>query len=246
MKIKLSGHNDIAIVTLDNGATNAITRDLINLFIETLSDAEKRFNGIVIRGNEKFFSMGFYLPELLSLSQEEFKEFYDSFNELILKIFSISVPTCSILEGHAVAGGFILALATDFRIALPGKKIGLNEINLGVPVPFLAKELLKRLTKERIATKLLYSGDFITTDEGFNFDLIDALENNDTILTKSINLIDNYKNKPKKVFDVIKKSMVSSVISNFEKFRDIDRRHFLDCWYTEEAQKILKETAKKF
>jgi len=246
MKIKTTDINDVAIVTLDNGVTNAITRELIKDFTEVIGDIEKRYKGLIIRGNEKFFSMGFYLPELLSLSQPEFEQFYDNFNELILKIFTLSIPTCSVIEGHAVAGGFIIALSTDFRIASPDRKIGLNEINLGVPVPFLAKELLFRLTDQRNTAKFLYSGDFITTDEGAKIGVIDEIDSSDEVLTNGLNLIDIYKNKSRIAFDVIKKSLSFEILSKLQSYKEWDKKTFFECWYSPESQEILKETAKKF
>lgn len=246
MKIKLSDTNGIAVVTLDDGVTNAITRDLIGDFTAIINDIEKNCKGLIIKGNEKFFSMGFYLPELLSLTRDEFENFYNSFNDLIIKIFTLPVPTCSLLEGHSVAGGFIIALSTDFRIALPDKKIGLNEINLGVPVPFLAKELLSRLTDKRNARRLLYSGDFITTDEGNNIGLIDEIDTSNDLLERGLILIDTYSKKPTNAFEVIKKSISFDILSRFESYRDLDKKCFLNCWYSEESQMILKETAKKF
>lgn len=244
--ISLSEFSGIAIVKMENGVTNAISREFIRYFTAVINDIEKTYKGIIITGNEKFFSMGFYLPELLTLSPDEFVDFYDSFNDLIIKIFTLSIPTCSLLEGHSVAGGFIIALSTDFRIGVSNKKIGLNEINLGVPVPFLAKELLSRLADSRNTKKLLYTGNFITTDEGNDIGIIDEISALSDILDKGLKIIDTYSSKSSKALKVIKKSISFDINSSFEKYRDWDRRCFLDCWYDKETQSILKETAKKF
>lgn len=246
MKVRFSEINEIAVVTLDNSVSNSITIELIKDFANLIANLEKNYKGLIIKGNEKFFSMGFNLPQLISFSQSEFEEFYDSFNDLILKIFTLSFPTCSVIEGHAVAGGFIIALSTDFRVAVSNKKIGLNEINLGVPVPFLAKELLFRLTDKKNATKLLYTGDFISTDEGLNIGLIDLIDNSIDIISKGIDFIDNYKKKPNISFEAIKKSLSLEIVSRFQKYRDWDKKTFLECWYNPSSQEILKETAKKF
>ena len=50
------------------------------------------------------------------------------------------------VAGHAVAGGCVLALATDLRLIAAGKKlIGLNEVTIGLPVPYLADLALRQL-----------------------------------------------------------------------------------------------------
>jgi enoyl-CoA hydratase/carnithine racemase len=246
MKILLEEKEDIAIVKMNNGVTNAIDQSLINDFENTLELVEKNNRGLIIFGNEKFFSMGFNLPLLLKLNRNDFEKFYTSFNELVIKLFTLSIPTLSVIEGHAVAGGFILAIATDYRIAVIDKKLGLNEINLGVPVPILAIELLERLTDKKKCENLLYSGELIKTQDALKYNIIDEIVSTEEIAIKAFEKIKLLSTKPKKAFSNIKRFLHEEIVNKFKEFRDLDKEKFLDCWFSEEAQAILIETAKKF
>ncbi|MCX7770253.1 MAG: enoyl-CoA hydratase/isomerase family protein [Proteobacteria bacterium] len=246
MKSLLEEKDSIAILKLNNGVTNAISQDLIDDLSKKLDIIEKNFKGLIIRGNEKFFSMGFNLPELIVMDKSSFEKFYESFNELILKIFTLPLPTISVIEGHAVAGGFIIAISTDYRIALADKKLGLNEINLGVPVPFLAIELLERLSGKRIAENLLYSGDLIKTQDALRFSIVDEIIEPNEIFEKTVEKIKNLASKPQRAFENIKSLLITQLKEKYTRFKELDKEKFLECWYTEEAQTILKETAKKF
>ena len=120
--IRVDMCDDIAVLELDNGVTNAINSELAAELSKVLRDAEANARGVVLCGNEKFFSMGFNLPELIELDREGMREFLFGFNEAIRDLYVLPLPTALSIEGHAIAGGTILGLAADFRIAAAGKK----------------------------------------------------------------------------------------------------------------------------
>ena len=98
---------------------------------------------MLLCGGNKFFSIGLDLPALLKLDRPAMHHFLEDFNDLCLALFTAAFPTACALAGHAVAGGNILALTCNYRYAISGKKIGLNELKLGVPVPYLADMILR-------------------------------------------------------------------------------------------------------
>jgi Delta3-Delta2-enoyl-CoA isomerase len=136
-KVSMEVQNDIAIVRLSNGVTNAISPDLVSALGTTVDQVKKECRGMVLTGGDKFYSIGFDLPSLLPLDREGILDFFVSFNCVILAAFTLPMPTVSAVAGHAAGGGNIIALAGDYRFMAEGKKrIGLNEVNLGLPVPF--------------------------------------------------------------------------------------------------------------
>lgn len=246
MKVLLVEKEDYAIIKLNNGVTNVINTELVDDLKKTLDTAEKHYKGVILTGNEKFFSMGFNLPELLQLNKNDFENFYISFNELILKLYTISIPTLSVIEGHAVAGGFIIAIATDHRLAIPDKKMGLNEINLGVPVPVLAIEILERLTDKRTSLNLLYSGDLIKTQDAVKYRIVDEVFSPEEIHEKAVEKLKSLTNKPLNAFKNIKNLLTVDVKEKYKRLQKLDVEKFIECWFSEKTQTILKETAKKF
>lgn len=246
MKILLEEKNGIAILKFNNGVTNAISTDFLNDFFAKIDNAENKYNGLILTGNEKFFSMGFNLPELLIMNKESFTEFYNLFNELIVRLYSLPIPTCSVITGHAIAGGFIIALATDYRFAVSDKKIGLNEINIGVPVPYLAQLILKEIVNDRIFKNLVYYGDFLTTNSALDYGLIDEIYSLEEIIDKTIEKISKLSYKEKKAFGTIKTFSHKEVINIYKNTKEEDTKHFLECWLSEKAQSLLKEASKKF
>ena len=138
--VTIDERGQIALVRLTNGVINAISPELLEDFAQALKRIQKEFKGMVLAGGSKFFSIGLDLPKLLKLDRNAMTAFWKNFNDLTFDLFTIPFPTVCAIEGHAIAGGTIFALCCDFRFAanLP-KKIGLNEINLGVPVALPAR-----------------------------------------------------------------------------------------------------------
>jgi len=135
--VKIEPQGDVAVMRIINGNTNAINSELIQDMMAAFKKVKNNFKGMVLAGNTNFFAIGFDVPELLTLDRSEMKSFFNDFNQLILKLFTLSIPTSCAIAGHAIGGGNILALTQDYRIMAKGKKvIGLNEVKLGVPLPY--------------------------------------------------------------------------------------------------------------
>ena len=112
---------------------------------------------MVLAGGTKFFSIGLNLPELIGLNRKEMAEFWERFTQTVFGLYTLPMPTVCAVCGHAVAGGNILALTCDYRIgSTENRKIGLNEILLGLPVPYLADLMLRQVSGDRAATERLY------------------------------------------------------------------------------------------
>ena len=78
--IALEAQKDIAIVRLDNGVTNAVSRTLVEDLSDALEKVKSEFSGMVLAGGTKFFSIGLNVPELLELNRREMTEFWHRFN----------------------------------------------------------------------------------------------------------------------------------------------------------------------
>ena len=152
----------VALVRLSRGVTNALDLDLINelgALLERIEHDSSASALVLGSGNEKFFSIGFDIPHLFELPRPAFETFYAAFNRVCQSLYTLPKPTVAAITGHAVAGGCILALCCDYRFIAEGKKwMGLNEIKLGVPVPYLADCVLRNIVGSRYARDMMDTG----------------------------------------------------------------------------------------
>ena len=246
-KILAEHHGKVAILTLNNGVTNAISPDLVNEFSNQLHEIRNEANGMVLCGGEKFFSIGFDLPVLITMKRSEMSDFFYQFNQLVLDLYTIPFSSACVISGHAIAGGNILALTCDYRFgAAESKKIGLNEIRLGLPVPYLTDMILRQIVGERAATRMMYSGEFMSLADAALIGLIDEIYPVEQLKQSAIEKVAGLAAFHAQAFSAIKTNRIEVIKNNYEINGRSKNEIFLDCWFSESTQKTLKTASQKF
>jgi len=244
--VGIEDNGSVAILRLDNGPTNAINGQLIHDMQKALTEITNQYQGLVLAGGDKFFSIGLDLPELLQLDREAMSDFWHSFNQLAFDIFTLPMPTVCSLSGHAVAGGNVLALTCDYRMAGSDKKqIGLNEIKLGVPVPYLADLTLRQIVGDRAATNMIFRGEFMSFADAYQAGLIDDILPPEDVEEQSVSRAALQAEFPRQAFSALKSHRVEDISLKYQEFGTSRNEAFLDCWFSEPAQKLLQEAAQK-
>lgn len=135
--------NKLAVVQMDDGKVNALSRPMIDALLAALARAEQEASAVVLAGRAERFCAGFDLRVMLS-SPASAMELLRAGSELLMKLYSMPIPLVIACTGHALAGGALVVLTGDYRVGAAGVfKIGLNEVSIGMPVPVLAMELAR-------------------------------------------------------------------------------------------------------
>jgi enoyl-CoA hydratase/carnithine racemase len=246
-KVILEAHDAVATLRLNNGVINAISPELLDDITDALTRIKGEFKGMVLAGGEKFFCIGLDLPGLLPLGRSEMVEFYFKFMQVALDLYTLPMPTASAINGHATAGGAIFALCSDFRFASSGRKfIGLNEVKIGVPVPYLADLILRQVVGDRHATEMMFKGEFVELEMAQKIGLVDDVFSMEDLEEKAVAKIAELTALPPQGLSVIKNNRVEAVSSQYKKVRSTEADLFLECWFNPAVQEQLKEAAGRF
>lgn len=248
--IKAAAEDGVAVVRLDRGVINALDLQLVQELAETLQklklDAE--VHGLVLgSANDKFFSIGFDIPQLYDLTRDDFGLFYQTFNRLCLELYTFPKPTVAALTGHAIAGGCILALCCDYRFIAEGRRLmGLNEIKLGVPVPYAADCMLRHLLGWRYARDVMESGEFFEPDPLLRMGVVDQILPLEQVLPSSVEKSRALGALPQAAFAMIKRNRVETVEAQILAHLEDKERLFVERWYSAEVRASLREAMAKF
>lgn len=238
---------DIAVLTLNNGTTNTITPDLVKDFSAALDTIKNDVKGMVLCGGTKFFSIGFDLPLIIHFDRKEMSDFWYGVNDLFFKLYTLPLPTVCALSGHAVAGGNIIALTCDYRFSdSDTRKIGLNEIKLGVPAPYLADMMLRQIVGDRSAAWMLYTGDFITFSQAEKMGLIDTICSPETMMSEALEKVTLLSQYPMPAFSAIKSNRTEEIRHRYKKNGPTRNEVFLDCWFSKPTRRLLAAACEKF
>jgi len=248
--VSYEDHDSVGIIRLRNGVTNAIDLALVTELENLLSQVarDSRVNSLVLTGsNDKFFSIGFAIPFLYDLPKQDFKVFYQAFNRLCLTLYSFPKPTLAAMSGHAIAGGCILALCCDYRLIASGHRLmGLNEIKLGVPVPYPSDRILREIVGGRQASLIMETGDFYTPEKALLLGLVDQVVSIDELETIAVEKIRGIGALSSPAFALIKHNRVGPVMDHLAQVLEAKEKAFIERWYSTEARQRLKDAMKKF
>jgi enoyl-CoA hydratase/carnithine racemase len=162
-------------------------------------------------------------------------------------IFSAPMPTISVMAGHAVGGGNILALTCDFRYGTAEKRlIGLNEVKMGLPVPYLADLILRQLVGDRAANKVLYHGELMTMSEAQQIGMVDEAVSPEKLEEVAREKMTGLVSLPRSGFSAIKANRNESITARYLQNQEAKRKVFLDNWFDDSIQEMLREASKKF
>ena len=126
---------DVALVHLRHGKANAIDASFLRALNQALDQAEGAF-GLVLTGQGRFFSVGLDLREVFPLGRREMAAFMQEFIATLRRVLTWPGPTVAAINGHALGGGFLLALACDKRLVAEGThaRIGFPDVEKQVPL----------------------------------------------------------------------------------------------------------------
>jgi enoyl-CoA hydratase/carnithine racemase len=242
--IKVLHKKEIAVVKMKRGKVNALNPEILHELHDAFDKLEKDKNTQVVlfTGHGKFFSFGLDVPELLTYSREKFTGFLADFTNLYTKMFVFPKPLIGVINGHAIAGGCMLALACDRRIMVMGNaKISLNEVTFGASVFAGSVEMLKSCVGHRNGERILYSGYMYDCEEALLMGLVDRMTTEEELDDTARDAARDFIKNDLKAFRAIKLLLRSPVAENMRSREEESIKEFVKVWYSDSTQKQLKE-----
>ena len=149
----------VATIRMQHGAVNALDLDLLNAVAQVIRelDADPDVGAMVLTGNGRAFCAGVDLKAILDGGDEHTREFLKALSAVFLAPLGSATPVIAAVDGHAIAGGAVLAAACDVVIGTDDDRarIGLAELSVGVPFPPVALEIMRRRLGSRFSSVVM-------------------------------------------------------------------------------------------
>jgi len=200
---------------------------------------------VIASSHPTLFSPGWDLKRLVGGDRAQVGEVLGSFNRLILDVFSYPGPTAAAIDGHAVAGGCLLAISCDLRVMATGQpRLGLAELNLGVPIPANSLKMLRARTNPAALEELVFRGDGCSADKARELGLVDRVAAGDDVMVAAERELQKLASKPGSAYRATKRFLFGDVWRAMDAPSPAEDGVFLDCWFEAGTLERIAEVAR--
>jgi enoyl-CoA hydratase len=211
--VNVQERDGIALVTIDRPPANAMDGDLLEQGRAVLDDLGPREPGaVVVTGREAFFSGGADLKMVPTLDEAGQRRMVTGINRLFAGWYSFPRPVVCAVNGHAIAGGLILALCGDHRVVGSEGKFGLTEVRVGIPYPAAAMAVVRAELSPPAARALALRAELHDAAGAMALGLFDEQVAQDAVLDRALEVAGEMAALPSAVYEMAKRQVRGDVI----------------------------------
>jgi Delta3-Delta2-enoyl-CoA isomerase len=186
------------------------------------------------------FSAGLDVPLLLKLDRPAMDALWREFYTLLGAIASSPIPIAAAITGHATAGGTLHALYGDHPIAAEGDwRMGLSEVQVGLPLPPVILAALRRLVGSRHAERLAVRGLLITPADAAACGLVDEMASADQVVDRALKWCDGLLALPRTAMEITRRQARADLVAEFARDTANELAEVTTWWWSEETQEVL-------
>ena len=243
--LRLEAQGPLTVLRLDKPRGNAIDEPLVDALREaarTLA-ADRGVRGVLLASaHPKIFCPGLDLLTLIGYEREQMQHFMLRFAEAVWALYGLPKPVVAAVGGHAVAGGCILALTADHRVLRRGgPEMGLNEVRIGVPLPWSVSVLLRSTVPAASLSRVALLGRNFAGEEARAAGLADELAEADGFEQRCLERLAEYAEKDAYAFGTTKTYLRAPALQAMQAHEEARISDFLDGWFAEPTRARMRE-----
>ena len=235
----------LAVLRLDKPRGNAIDEPLVEALARAAAEvaADDGMRGVLLAsGHPKLFCPGLDLVALAEYDRASMKRFMESFAVAVWGLYGLPKPVVAAVSGAAVAGGCILALTADHRVLKRAAPIGLNEVKIGVPLPWSVTRLLRATVHAPALSRIALLGRNFTDAEAVELGLADEVAEAEGFEAACVARLEEYADKDPHALAATKAWLREGVLAEMMSHESERVGAFLDGWFSTGTQERIRAT----
>jgi enoyl-CoA hydratase/carnithine racemase len=243
VSIQIEEQGRLRIVRLDRPRGNAIDGGFLEEMarvLETLRRDDTAHGVLLASAHPKLFCPGLDLVALVALERSALDGFMQAFGEVAIGLYALAKPVVAALSGHAVAGGLVLALTADHRILRRGAQVGLNEVKVGVPLPWSVALLLRASVPPSSLSRVALLGSNFSDEDAVALGLVHELKEAEGFEAACLARLEEFADRDPRAAALTKSYLRASVVAEMRSQEDARRGEFLDAWFSAEGQARIR------
>jgi enoyl-CoA hydratase/carnithine racemase len=236
--ISVQDHGRVRELSLSRPPVNALHPALMQALRSGIREARQAgCQAIVISGRPGCFSAGLDVPHLLQLDRAGMRQAWEELFGLFGDVAMSEIPIAAALTGHSPAGGAVLSICADYRVLADGPYvIGLNEVEVGLPVPDVIYRVLVHVVGQRTAERLAVTGALLEPAEALRTGLVDELAPVTEVVPRALAWLEGVLDRAPAAVAATRRRARRPL---FDAFATVDAaliETMLDAWFSPETQ----------
>lgn len=231
--VQVESHDTVRVVRMNRPPVNSVD-------VALLEELERRFGelsndddvgAIVFTGRGSCFSAGLDLKQLSQSNPEQLRHLVLTLNRAVLALFACERPVVGALNGHAIAGGLVLALCCDYRIApRSGCKIGLTEVRVGVSYPASAYEVAHSELDSSTLRHLAQIGRNIDVEEAVRRGVVNEVRDAEDVHASALAVAQDLATIPRAAYVATKQQLRGQAIEHMRRWVEAENDPAMPTW----------------
>jgi len=236
--IALERDGAVAVFRFNRPPANAIDLNFADEIEAAFSDllAEPDLGAIVVTGSGACFSAGLDLKRVPLYGPAEQRAMVTTINRMISRLYAAPLPVVGAINGHAIAGGLIVALVCDYRVGSSAPcKLGVTEARAGIPFPAAAMTVLRAELAPPVARVLALRADNVDPQTALAWGLVDELQPAERVLPVAVDVARGLARIPRDAYARIKRQLRAAAIAAIDETLARGSDPMLEAWLSAEA-----------
>lgn len=224
--VHIDDRDGVRVIRMAHGKVSAMDVALCEALSGAIAGARAdEVRAVVITGTGSSFSAGVDLFQVVTGGPDYVDRFLPLFETMLRDVLTLNIPVVAAVNGHAIAGGCVLACACDQRIMAEGPgRVGVPELAVGVPFPTLALGIMAARVPSSTLRRLVYTGRTVQMDEALASGLVDERSAPEHLLDRACDLARQLAAIPPATFALTKFVFAAPILEQTHRLADIDAR----------------------
>ncbi len=239
--IERETRGNVTVLRLAHKKASAMDLELLLALEAAIASEESSpARAVVVTGTGSIFSAGVDLFRVLDGGRAYIEQFLPALESALGKLLAFEKPLVAAINGHAIAGGCILACGADVRLLARGKATyGAPELKVGVPFPPVALELLRLGFPARHLRDAALRGRLFDVEECKEFGLVDEVVEAEELLPRAVAAAEELASFPPRAFALTKRQLRRPAVESVERASGLSSR-ILDAWASTEVLAAIR------
>ena len=232
----------ITILRLRQGKANAMDVELLReLEAAFAGETKSASRAVILAADGPMFSAGLDLKQLADGGPEYTRKLLPALHDALRAAFTFLKPLVAALNGHALAGGCVLAAAADARIMARGPfRIGVTEILVGMPFPPAALGLMRHVCSPTVLQEVALTGRTWGPDEALSRGLLDEVVEPAALFDRALERANAFAAVPARAFALTKRQLRSATLEKIDRDQEELGAQILEAWCAPEVGAAVK------